>query len=105
MDNSMKNVHVMSVVDLIQHARVQLRKVSNVVVCGELGRVTESSKGHRYFEILGDNARMSCVMWASADACQIRQENSHVHVQNVDFYPPQGKCQLIVECEHRRKCG
>ena len=77
--------------------RDDLRSLQSVRVRGVVGKVTLSSAGHAYFDLVGKSGRVPCVVWAStARRCTVVPGEAIVTVQHVDFYPPSGKLQAVV---------
>lgn len=87
----------MDVVEFADCIKQTVNSITNVKVKGEVGKITKSSSGHTYFDLIGENARVSCVAWSSYKL-QPSQGIAEVIVKKVDYYPPYGRCQAVV-CE------
>ncbi|MBY0263023.1 MAG: exodeoxyribonuclease VII large subunit [Phycisphaerales bacterium] len=67
-------------------------------VVGEIGQARERT--HHYFDLKDEGACVQCVMWASAvrkSGFAPRQGARVVCTGRVEFYPPQGKTQFMVD--------
>lgn len=78
--------------DMIKNS---LSRIQNVQVCGEIGKITKSSRQHLYFDLKSKNAIVNCVAWASSEL-EIESGQAEVTVRKMDFYSPYGKCQAVV---------
>ena len=74
--------------------------LADVWVTGEITSFTRASSGHFYFSLRDDDGQMRSVMWrsyAARIAAQPRAGDQVVAHGRVDFYPPQGSLQLVVD--------
>jgi exodeoxyribonuclease VII large subunit len=85
----------MDVDDLALMIKGKMNEISDLEVQGELTKITTSSSGHVYFDLLGKNSRVSCVVWASYNQTP-EKGAAQVKIRNVDYYGPFGKCQAVV---------
>jgi len=74
--------------------------LSDVWITGEITNLTRSSSGHLYFSLKDDDGQLRSVMWRSSVLrCGASPQPGDAVVAHgrVDFYPPQGSCQLVVD--------
>ena len=74
--------------------------LADVWVTGEITSFTRASSGHFYFSLRDDEGQIRTVMWrsyAARIAAQPRAGDQVVAHGRVDFYPPQGSLQLVVD--------
>ena len=90
---------VWSVQSLSSEIKKSLAAVSCKRVRGIVGRVTRSQSGHAYFEVIDEcgDARIGCAVWASKASTTVPEPGlCELGISRIDFYAPQGRCQLIV---------
>lgn len=90
---------VWSVQSLSSEIKKSLAGVSCKRVRGIVGRVTRSQSGHAYFEVIDEcgDARIGCAVWASKASTTVPEPGlCELGISRIDFYAPQGRCQLIV---------
>lgn len=85
----------MNVDQLAFMIKSKVNEIKNVTVQGEIGKITVASSGHVYFDLMSKKARVSCVCWSSSNL-KASKGGANVSIQSVDYYPPFGKCQAIV---------
>tara|TARA_B110000046_G_scaffold164046_1_gene179352 strand:+ start:3213 stop:4628 length:1416 start_codon:yes stop_codon:yes gene_type:complete len=91
----------LTVRDLASRVSLSLNTVPAMRVRGTIGKVTTTSKGHRYFELSDAHARVSCVAWHGSVATgHVVSGAADVDVARVDFYAPFGRCQAVVQSAH-----
>ncbi|MCC7371582.1 MAG: exodeoxyribonuclease VII large subunit [Chloroflexi bacterium] len=74
--------------------------LADVWVTGEITSLTRASSGHLYFTLRDDEGQIRSVMWrsyAARIAAQPRAGDAVVAHGRVDFYPPGGSLQLVVD--------
>ncbi|MGE3271243.1 MAG: exodeoxyribonuclease VII large subunit [Chloroflexota bacterium] len=74
--------------------------LADVWVTGEVTSFTRASSGHLYFTLRDDDGQLRSVMWrsyAARIAAQPRAGDAVVAHGRLDFYPPQGSLQLVVD--------
>jgi exodeoxyribonuclease VII large subunit len=74
--------------------------LSDVWITGEITNFTRASSGHLYFSLKDDEGQLRSVMWrsyANRIAATPRAGDAVVAHGRVDFYPPQGTTQLVVD--------
>jgi exodeoxyribonuclease VII large subunit len=74
--------------------------LADVWVTGEITNLTRASSGHLYFTLKDDDGQIRSVMWrsyANRIAASPRAGDAVVAHGRVDFYPPQGSLQLVVD--------
>ena len=74
--------------------------LSDVWVTGEITNLTRASSGHLYFSLKDDAGQLRSVMWrsfASRIAATPRAGDAVVAHGRLDFYPPQGTTQIVVD--------
>src|SRR5688572_19571903 len=74
--------------------------LSDVWVTGEITNFTRASSGHLYFSLKDDEGQLRSVMWrsyANRIAATPRAGDAVVAHGRLDFYPPQGTTQIVVD--------
>jgi exodeoxyribonuclease VII large subunit len=74
--------------------------LADVWVTGEITNFTRASSGHLYFSLKDDEGQLRSVMWrsyANRIAATPRAGDAVVAHGKLDFYPPQGSTQLVVD--------
>jgi exodeoxyribonuclease VII large subunit len=74
--------------------------LSDVWITGEVTNLTRASSGHLYFSLKDDEGQLRSVMWrsyANRIAATPRTGDAVVAHGRLDFYPPQGSTQLVVD--------
>ncbi len=74
--------------------------LADVWVTGEITSLTRATSGHLYFTLKDDDGQVRSVMWrsyANRIAASPRAGDAVVAHGRVDFYPPQGSLQLVVD--------
>lgn len=74
--------------------------LSDVWITGEITNFTRASSGHLYFSLKDDEGQLRSVMWrsyANRMAASPRAGDAVVAHGRLDFYPPQGSTQLVVD--------
>jgi exodeoxyribonuclease VII large subunit len=80
----------------------------DVWVAGEIANYRRQSSGHLYFSLKDDEAVIGAVMWASAArrlAFALAEGQEVLCRGFVEFYPPHGKYQLVVQEVEPRGAG
>ncbi len=77
----------------------QDRRYRDVVITGEVGRITVSGPGHWYFDLKDADGLLNCVAWRSA-AARIgdppKVGDEVLVVGSLDVYPARGSIQLVI---------
>jgi exodeoxyribonuclease VII large subunit len=74
--------------------------LSDVWVTGEITNFTRASSGHLYFTLKDDEGQLRAVMWrsyANRIAATPRAGDAVVAHGRLDFYPPQGTTQIVLD--------
>src|SRR5262245_6729295 len=74
--------------------------LADVWITGEITNLTRATSGHLYFALKDDEGQLRSVMWrgyASRIAATPRAGDAVVAHGKLDFYPPQGSLQLVVD--------
>jgi len=74
--------------------------LSDVWVSGEITNFSRASSGHLYFTLKDDEAQLRSVMWrsyANRIAATPKAGDAVVAHGRLDFYPPQGTTQIVVD--------
>lgn len=74
--------------------------LSDVWVAGEVTNFTRASSGHLYFTLKDDEGQLRSVMWrsyANRIAATPKAGDAVVAHGRLDFYPPQGTTQIVVD--------
>jgi exodeoxyribonuclease VII large subunit len=74
--------------------------LSDVWITGEITNFTRASSGHLYFSLKDDEGQLRSVMWrshANRIATTPRAGDAVVAHGRLDFYPPQGTTQIVVD--------
>lgn len=85
----------MNVAEFGNIIKKRLNEIDGTIVKGEIGKIYQSSKGHTYFDLVGEGSRISCVAWSGNHICS-KPGVAEVFVKKVDYYTPYGKCQVVV---------
>jgi exodeoxyribonuclease VII large subunit len=74
--------------------------LADVWITGEITNFTRASSGHLYFSLKDDEGQLRSVMWrsyANRVAMTPRAGDAVIAHGRLDFYPPQGSTQLVVD--------
>ena len=91
---------VSAVGEYVHELIVADEQLSDIWVSGEITNFTRASSGHLYFTLKDDEGQLRSVMWrsyASRVATTPRAGDAVVAHGRLDFYPPQGTTQLVVD--------
>lgn len=79
--------------------------LADVWIEGEISQLTKARSGHVYFKLCESDALIDCAMWKHSAARQtfIPRVGDEVIIHgHADFYPPQGRLQIIADVfEHQ----
>ena len=74
--------------------------LGDVWIAGEITNFTRASSGHLYFSLKDDDGQLRSVMWrsyANRIAATPKAGDAVVAHGRLDFYPPQGTTQIVVD--------
>jgi exodeoxyribonuclease VII large subunit len=74
--------------------------LADVWITGEITNFTRASSGHLYFSLKDDEGQLRSVMWrsyANRIAMTPRAGDAVIAHGKLDFYPPQGSTQMVVD--------